>query len=114
MSNSYHNLLHYLRMAVWACREDERNDAQLVARFAKTRDESAFSALVGRHGALVWGACRRILGDTPDAEDAFQTTFITLARKAGHFPVESLAGWLYHVAHQTSMNARSKAQRSQE
>src|SRR5262249_25222802 len=113
MPNSSHNLLHYLRIAVGACREDARNDAELLARFAQTRDEMAFASLVWRHAALAWGTCQRILGDTPDDEDAFQATFLTLARKAGQFPIKSLAGWLHHVAQQTAMNVRSKSQRSE-
>src|SRR5262245_29509776 len=114
MPSMSHNLLNYLRVMVGAWRDDPRNDAELMARFAQTRDEAAFTALVGRHGALVWGTCRRILGDTPDTEDAFQATFLALARKAGRFPVESLAGWLHQVARQTAMDVRSKSQRSQD
>src|SRR5262245_49700849 len=98
MANSSHNLLHYLRVAMGACRVDSRNDAELLARFAETREEMAFASLVWRHGTLVWGTCQHILGDTPDAEDAFQATFLTLARKAAQGSIMSLAGWLHHVA----------------
>src|SRR5262249_30171234 len=106
MPNSSHNLLHYLRMAVGAYREDARTDAELLARFAETRDEVAFAALVWRHGALVWGTCRRILGNTPDAEDAFQTTFLDLARQADCSSVKSLAGWLHQVARRIALQVQ--------
>jgi RNA polymerase sigma factor (sigma-70 family) len=114
MPNSSNNMLKYLRIVVGARREDTRGDAELLTRFAQGHDETAFAALVWRHGELVWGTCRRILGDTPDAEDVFQATFLTLARKAGCFPVESLAGWLHRVARQTAIDARSGAQRRRE
>jgi DNA-directed RNA polymerase specialized sigma24 family protein len=59
------------------------SDAQLLEQFALQRDEAAFEALVHRHGPLVFGVCRRLLFDAHDAEDAFQATFLILARKAG-------------------------------
>src|SRR5579883_3194659 len=111
MTNRTDNLLGYLRVMVAAWRDDPRGDAELLARFAEARDEPAFAALVGRHGPPVWQTCRRLLGDTPDAEDAFQAAILTLARKAGTFPVESLAGWLHRVASQAALNARAGARR---
>jgi RNA polymerase sigma factor (sigma-70 family) len=87
-----------------AARDD---DAELLRRYAQFRDEEAFEALVRRHDSVVWGVCRRVLGDTPDAEDAFQATFIVLARKAGSIArPEQLANWLYGVAYRTSLKAR--------
>jgi RNA polymerase sigma factor (sigma-70 family) len=114
MPSSPYTLLHYLRMAVGACREDARSDTELLARFAETRDEMAFAVLVWRHGTLVWGTCRRILGDTPDAEDAFQATFLDLAREAGRSPIRSFAGWLHQVARRTAIDLRSKSRRSED
>src|SRR5207248_2496972 len=75
------------------------DDGELLAAFAGRRDEAAFAELVRRHGPLVLGVCRRVLGDTSAAEDAFQATFLLLVRKA---PVgrwrPSLGPWLYAAA----------------
>ncbi len=56
------------------------SEGQLLRRFVAGRDESAFSTLVSRHGPMVMGVCRRILGTTADADDAFQATFLVLIR----------------------------------
>ncbi len=83
-------------------------DGQLLGRFVDFRDEAAVAALVRRHGAMVWGACLRILRNQHDAEDAFQATFLVLMRKAASVaPREMLANWLYGVANQTSLKARA-------
>jgi RNA polymerase sigma factor (sigma-70 family) len=85
-----------------------RSDGQLLEGYLTARDESAFAALVGRHGPMVLGVCRRVLGDEHDAEEAFQATFLVLARKAGSVAVPRLlAHWLYRVAHQAALKARA-------
>ncbi len=72
--------------------------------------ELAFEALVHRHGAMVWGVCRRVLGNAHEAEDAFQATFLLLIRKAQSLRLDgSLGGWFYGVAHRIALRARSQA-----
>ena len=89
------------------------SDAYLLERFVTNRDQAAFELLVRRHARLVFGACRRILQDVHDSEDAFQATFLTLARRADRISKRAaVAGWLYKVAHRVALTARdSRAQR---
>src|SRR5262249_30472412 len=84
------------------------SDGQLLESFLATRDEAAFEALVRRHGPLVLRLCRRMLPNLQDAEDAFQATFIVLARKAGSVrPREAVGNWLYGVAFRTARRAQA-------
>src|SRR5262249_2303195 len=97
-----------------AAQQDEaaQTDGQLLERYVRGREESAFAALVRRHGPMVWGVCRRVLGGHHDAEGAFQATFLVLVRKAASvLPREMVANWLYGVAHQTALKARATAAR---
>ncbi len=85
-------------------------DGQLLDDFLSRHDESAIASIVARHGPMVWGVCRRTLRNHQDAEDAFQATFLVLLRKAASIvPKEKLADWLYGVANQTALKARSTA-----
>ncbi|HEX4590681.1 MAG TPA: sigma-70 family RNA polymerase sigma factor, partial [Gemmataceae bacterium] len=87
---------------------DGTADDALLARFVGWRDEAAFELLVYRHGPIVRGLSRRILRHEQDAEDAFQATFLALAKKADSIRGRSLAGWLYRVAFHAALKARGK------
>src|SRR5262245_58375953 len=85
-------------------------DGELLKRFAGERDEVAFSVLLSRHGPMVLGVGRRLLTSPQDAEDVFQATFLTLARKASSISKrESIGPWLYGVASRIAMNSRRDA-----
>jgi RNA polymerase sigma factor (sigma-70 family) len=87
------------------------SEGQLLARFIGERDESAFEAIVTRHGPMVLGICRRLLDDPGDAEDAFQATFLVLVQKARSLRDRELLGnWLYGVA--VRVAHRSRRQRA--
>jgi RNA polymerase sigma factor (sigma-70 family) len=97
-------LLRHIRRLVDAPPADAAADAALLERFVRERNDSAFAALVARHGPMVL----RLLGDVQDAEDVFQATFLVLARKAAAVRrPERLAGWLYGVAYRLALKART-------
>lgn len=86
-----------------------RTDSQLLDDFLIGRDEVAFEALLRRHGPMVLGVCRRVLGNQADADDAFQATFLVLLRKAKTLAArERLGNWLHGVAYRTALRARSR------
>jgi RNA polymerase sigma factor (sigma-70 family) len=92
-----------------------RADGDLLRAFVERADGAAFAELVARHGPLVLGACRRVLADAPDAEDAFQATFLILARKANTVRrPERLGSWLYGVALRCAFRVRKVARRAKE
>jgi RNA polymerase sigma factor (sigma-70 family) len=103
-------VLHHVRSLEVA----DLNDQQLVQRFAGSADHAAFAALVRRHGSLVLGVCRRVLGPGPDLDDVFQATFVVLARKAAAIRKQtSVASWLYGVAYRLSLKLRIRRSRRQ-
>jgi len=93
-----------------------RSDEQLIDQFLtgqKEDSESAFETLLKRHGPMVLGVCRHVLRRVQDAEDAFQATFLVLARKAGTIHNREILGcWLYEVAYRTAIRARERRARS--
>lgn len=87
-------------------------NAELLARFAKNRDQAAFAVLVRRHGPMVLAVCQRITNHPQDAEDAFQAVFLVLARKAAALGRPELLGnWLFGVAVRVAQKARRSAAR---
>src|SRR5580700_180424 len=92
-------------------RRDEAglSDQELMDFFLDRRDHAAFEALVRRHGPMVFGVCRRIVGNSHDADDAFQATFLVLACKAATvMPRQAVGNWLHGVAYRTALKARTE------
>jgi len=103
-------LLQGSALPEWAA----RSDSELLAEYIHQRSELAFAALVRRHGPMVWNVCYRFLQHYQDAEDAFQATFLVLAKRAQDVqPPEMLANWLYGVARHTAQKAREMAAKRQ-
>ena len=85
-------------------------DGQLLDRYLARRDESAFAALVMRHGPMVLGVCHAVLHGSPEVEDAFQATFLVLIRKAGTIRGrDAVGGWLHRVAHRVAVAGRPRS-----
>jgi len=104
------SLLTYLRSLHAA--DPAVTDRELLHRFVHADDQAAFRGLMQRHGPLVWNVCRRLLGDGPAAEDAFQATFLVLLRRAAAIAEpERLGCWLHGVARRTALQARMRRQR---
>ncbi|MHC5538147.1 sigma-70 family RNA polymerase sigma factor [Singulisphaera rosea] len=91
------------------------SEDELLHRVHARRDAPSFEALLGRHGPMVWGVCRRLLHDTNDVEDAFQATFLILLGKAGSLRDPSGVGpWLHGVAYRVALRARGDTARRRE
>jgi RNA polymerase sigma factor (sigma-70 family) len=88
----------------------EQSDRRLVEEFLARRDEAVFTALVNRHGPMVYRVCWRVLEQEQDAEDAFQATFLVLAQKLHTVRKhDSLASWLHGIARRVALKARGRA-----
>ena len=107
------NLGGYLRTLLHGLAADTRNkqaDSELVEQALNAQNEGAFQTIINRHGAMVYQVCWRVSQHTQDAEDAFQTTFLVLARKLGTLRKRtSLASWLHGVAHRVALKARDQS-----
>jgi RNA polymerase sigma factor (sigma-70 family) len=102
-------LLQHIWRLAGSLEGEQWTDRELLSAYARNRDEEAFACLVRRHGPMVWHVCRRAQAHQ-DAEDAFQATFIVLARKAGAVRWRaSVAPWLYTVAQRLAAKARAQA-----
>jgi RNA polymerase sigma factor (sigma-70 family) len=113
MAGDYpHHLTRYLRNLVASSNTRHASDHELMEQFIASRDDVAITALVRRHGPMVYKVCRLVLRNEQDAEDAFQATFLVLARKAHTLrSKESVGNWLYGVACRTALKARTAAAR---
>jgi RNA polymerase sigma factor (sigma-70 family) len=91
---------------------DRLSDEQLLGLYLECGDPDAFETIVSRHGPRVLGVCRHVLGDSPEVDDAFQSTFLLLARKAGSIRDRSALGhWLHGVAHRTAVRSKVRSRR---
>jgi RNA polymerase sigma factor (sigma-70 family) len=107
-------VLGHIRKLVGGRPFEAGNDGQLLQRFVKSREEAAFALLVERHGPMVRAVCRRVLQNDHDADDAFQATFLVLARKAGAIrKLDSVGSWLYGTAYRLAQKMRAGAARRQ-
>jgi RNA polymerase sigma factor (sigma-70 family) len=105
-------VLRHLQRAGAGPETEARTDRQLLDQFARHGNDQAFAQVVRRHGALVLGVCWRVLRQSQDAEDAFQATFLVLARKAGAIRWhDSVGSWLHAVAYRLAQKARADAVR---
>ena len=105
-------VVQQIRRLSTAAAARDLTDCELLQHFAAGGEESAFAAIVERYGRLVLAVCRRVLNHEQDAEDAFQATFLVLAKKARSiYKGEALAGWLHRVAYHMASRAKRGAAR---
>src|SRR6516164_859907 len=107
-------VLRQIRRLVAVQCSSQQSDLQLLQQFIAERDETAFTALVQRHGSMVFGVCHSVLHHQEDAEDAFQAAFMVLASKAHAIRKrEAVSSWLHGVAYRLALKARARANRRQ-
>lgn len=105
-------LLQYIHQLTDGQPSEHATDRQLLEEFTARRDEASFATLVARHGPMVLRVCRRVLHHDHDVEDAFQATFLVLARHSRAIRNrEALANWLHGVAYRTSLKAKQNSAR---
>jgi RNA polymerase sigma factor (sigma-70 family) len=111
-SGTMHDVMRRIRGLVARPALGGQSDEELLDQFVTGRDEESFAALVRRHGPMVLGVCLRLLHHRQDAEDAFQSAFLTLARK-GHTIRRrgALPSWLYRVAFRIALRLKARADR---
>jgi RNA polymerase sigma factor (sigma-70 family) len=100
----------FLRADLLASRSGP-SDTELLARVRRDHDEAAFTALVRRYGRTVLAACRSVLRNGADIDDAFQATFLVLFRRIQVVKAETLGNWLFGVAHRIAVRSRCDANR---
>src|SRR5207302_11200939 len=106
---TWNTVLCYLRTAA-ALRDAADEAGDPLERFITRRDEGAFALLLQQHGPMGLAVCRRILGESHDAEDAFQATFLVLDRRAASIGKrQALASWLHGDALRTQATRRAGA-----
>src|SRR5260221_4075923 len=107
-------LMTCVRTAAWSIDLGQRHAGELLDSFLASRDPQAFAALLRRHAPLVMAACRRVLRDEADVEDAFQGTLLVLHQKAGSIrKSQSVGSWLFCVARRIALAARRSGCRRQ-
>src|SRR5271166_4924006 len=105
-------VLRYVRQFAARGADASATDQDLLARFLTAGDTTALELLIWRHEGMVLGLCSRLLRDVHDAEDAFQATFLTLARKASAIRTgQAVAGWLYRVAYRVALTVLARRRR---
>ena len=88
--------------------DKEFDELSIIDRF-KNGDDSAFEGLVLKYQDMIFSLCRNILGNTHDAEDAAQDTFIKAYRNLNHFrPDASFYTWLYRIAVNTCLDYKKR------
>jgi RNA polymerase sigma factor (sigma-70 family) len=107
-----HAVLQHIRHLAAIEEFREQSDSRLLERFLATKEEAAFGALLQRHGPLVWRVCQRVLQHRQNAEDVFQATFLTLARKAATIRKQaSVASWLHGVSYRLARRVQMELSR---
>src|SRR5262245_25760445 len=109
MSRRVQTILPVLKKLV-SLQDNQTADRELLKRFSRERDETAFSEIVRRHGPMLVRVCQRVVHNAQDAEDICQAAFLLLAQKATavHW-CDSVAGWLFQTAYRMSLKARARA-----